>query len=91
MHKEKQIYKIFIRKYCICPEDLHGNAVNITSKDRDFLLFSRNSWIPEVARCCSDHLTDHQLSKEAVDAIKPFSLRDQELKSSDVPLLLNKS
>jgi hypothetical protein len=65
--------------------------VNITSKDRDYLFFSRNIWIPEGARCCSDHLTGHELSQEAIDAIKPFSIRHQELKSSDVQLLLNKS
>ncbi|CAM4773244.1 unnamed protein product [Rotaria magnacalcarata] len=65
------------------------NAVKITLKDRDYLFFSRNIWIPEGARCCSDHLTGHQLSQEAIDAIKMFSIRHQEIKSSDVQLLLN--
>ncbi|CAM4811429.1 unnamed protein product [Rotaria magnacalcarata] len=67
------------------------NAVKITLKDRDYLFFSRNIWIPEGARCCSDHLTGHQLSQEAIDAIKMFSIRHQEIKSSDVQLLLNTS
>ncbi|CAF1519333.1 unnamed protein product, partial [Rotaria sordida] len=78
-------------KCCICRENLHGNAVNVPLKDRDFVFFSRNIWIPDGARCCSDHLIGHQLSKEAIDTIKPFSVRYQELKSSDVQLLLNKS
>ncbi|CAF3872858.1 unnamed protein product [Rotaria sp. Silwood1] len=79
------------KKCCVCRKDLHGNAVNISSKDRDVLLFSRNIWIPEGARCCSDHKIGDQLSKEAIDAIKPFAIRHQELKSADVQLLLNKS
>ncbi|CAF5220413.1 unnamed protein product, partial [Rotaria magnacalcarata] len=62
------------------------NAVKITLKDRDYLFFSRNIWISEGARCCSDHLTGHQLSQEAIDAIKMFSIRHQEIKSSDVQL-----
>ena len=48
-------------------------------------------WIPEGARCCSDHLIDHQLTREAFDQIKPFSIRYLELNSSDVQLLLNKA
>ena len=65
--------------------------MNISSEDRDFLLFSRKIWIPEGARCCSDHLTGHQLSTEAVDAVKPFAIRHQELNSSDVHAILTKS
>ena len=66
--------------------------MNVSSKDRDFLFFfSRNTWIPEGARCCSSHLIGHQLSEEALHAIKPFAIRRQELKSSDVQLLLNKA
>ncbi|CAF1333210.1 unnamed protein product [Rotaria sp. Silwood1] len=67
-------------KCCVCREDLHGNVVNFLSKYRDFLLFSRNIWIPEGARCCSDHLIGDQLTKEAANAIRPFAIRYQELK-----------
>ena len=42
-------------------------------------------------RCGSDHLIGHQLSIEAVDAIKPFAIRHQELNSSDVYAILSKS
>ena len=65
--------------------------MNVSSKDRDFLFFLRNRWIPEGAQCCSSHLIGHQLSEEAIRAIKPFAIRHQELKSSDVQLLLNKA
>ncbi|CAF4042298.1 unnamed protein product, partial [Rotaria sp. Silwood1] len=43
------------------------------------------------ARCCSDHLVNHQLKQEAIDQIKPVSIRQEELNSADVQLLLNKS
>ncbi|CAF3386727.1 unnamed protein product [Rotaria socialis] len=79
------------RKCCVCRENLRDHAVKITSQDRDFIFFSRNIWIPEGARCCSSHLINHLLSKEAVDQIKPFSMRYQELSSSDVQLLLSKA
>ncbi|CAF4314709.1 unnamed protein product, partial [Rotaria sp. Silwood2] len=74
-----------------CRDDLYGNAVNIPSKDRYILLFSRNIWISEDARCCSGHLIGNQLTKEAVHAIKSFAIRHQELKCSNIQLLLNKS
>ncbi|CAF3030011.1 unnamed protein product [Rotaria socialis] len=78
-------------KCCVCRENLRDHAVKITSQDRDFIFFSRNIWIPEGARCCSGHLINDLLSKEAVDQIKPFSIRYQELSSPDVQLLLNKA
>ena len=65
--------------------------MNVSSKDRDFLFFSRNTWIPEGARCCSSHLIGHQLAEEAIRAIKPFAIQHRELKSSGVQLLLNKA
>ena len=64
--------------------------MNISSKGRNVLLFSRNVWIPEGAQCCSDHLIGHQLSTEAVDVIKPFAIRHQELNSSDIHAILSK-
>ncbi|CAF1025014.1 unnamed protein product [Rotaria magnacalcarata] len=51
----------------------------------------RNIWIPEGVRCCSGHLINNLLSKEAADQIKPFSIRYQQLSSSDVQLLLSKA
>jgi hypothetical protein len=70
---------------------LNNNSANVTSDDRDYLFFTRNIWIPEGARCCSQHLIDHQLASEAINEIKPFAIRREELNSSDVQLLLNKS
>ncbi|CAF4399836.1 unnamed protein product [Rotaria socialis] len=76
-------------KCCVCRENLRDHAVKITFQDRDFIFFSRNIWIPEVARCCSGHLINNLLSKEAVDQNKPFSIRYQELSSFDDPRDLN--
>ena len=64
--------------------------MNIASKGRDVLLFSRNIWIPEGARYCSGHLVGRQLSAEAVDAVKPFAIRHQELNSCNVHAILSK-
>ena len=63
----------------------------MSSDDRDFLFFTRNVWIPEGARCCSNHLINRQLTTDAMNQIKPFSIRQQELNSSDVQLLLSKA
>ncbi|CAF0913279.1 unnamed protein product [Rotaria sordida] len=79
------------RTCCICSSNLKNNSANISSEDRDFLFFTRNIWIPKGARCCSDHLINHRLKKEAIDEIKPLSIREEELNSSDVQLLLSKS
>jgi hypothetical protein len=70
---------------------LNGNAAVISSDDRDFLFFTRNIWIPEGARCCSNHLIGHRIKLEDLDQIKPFSIRQQELNSTDVHILLSKS
>ena len=83
------IYILF-RQCCVCHEYLFGPTAKISSEDRDFLYFSRNIWIPEGARCCTSHLINHKLSKEATDQIKPLSIRYQEFSSSDVQLLLTK-
>ena len=63
----------------------------MSSDDRDFLFFTRNVWIPEGARCCSNHLINRQLTTDAMNQIKPLSIRQQELNSSDVQLLLSKA
>jgi hypothetical protein len=65
--------------------------VAISSEDRYFLLFTRNIWIYDGARCCSEHLFDHRLISGAVDEIKPAAIRIQSLNSSDVQVLLCQS
>ena len=60
-----------------------GTSV-VSSDDRDFVLLTRNVWIPERARCCTDHLTVGRFKQEALSSIKPFSIRHQEWNSSDV-------
>ncbi|CAF5002617.1 unnamed protein product [Rotaria sp. Silwood1] len=86
-------------RYCLCGARLDRSSAvrslkspsNISSEDRYFIFFTRNIWISEGARCCSDHLVNHQLKQEAIDQIKPVSIRQEELNSADVQLLLNKS
>ncbi|CAF3608933.1 unnamed protein product [Rotaria sp. Silwood1] len=86
-------------RYCLCGARLDRSSAvrslkspsNISSEDGYFIFFTRNIWIPEGARCCSDHLVNHQLKQEAIDQIKPVSIRQEELNSADVQLLLNKS
>lgn len=43
------------------------------------------------ARCCIQHLINHQLSVEAVNQVKPVYIKHQELNSSDVQLILSKA
>ncbi len=53
-------------------------------------LFYQYSW-SLGARCCSTHLIDYQLTRAALDQIKSFSIRYQELNSSDAHLILSRS
>ena len=69
---------------------INGSAV-IASEDRDMILFTRNIWIPKGARCCPKHLTKDRLKTEAINIIKPSTIRYEELDSSNVQLLLSKS
>ena len=87
----KKLLAWFSRTCCVCQCSLYSNSANVSSNDRDFLFFTRNVWIPEGARCCSNHLINRQLTTDAMNQIKPLSIRQQELNSSDVQLLLSKA
>ena len=60
------------------------------AEDRYFVLLKKNVFIPEGARCCSDHTIGHRLKSEAIDQIAPFSIRMQKLNAGDIQLLLSK-
>jgi hypothetical protein len=47
-------------------------------------------WIPDGARCCPDHIHDRRFTTQAIDTIKPLSVRYQEWNSSDVETMLGK-
>ena len=65
--------------------------MTVSREERYFFLFTRNVWIAEGARCCPEHLVDRRLTTEAANAIRPSSIRFQQLSSSDVQLLLSQS
>ena len=81
----------FFRTCCVCRKVFQHNSTAISSEDRYFVFFTRNIWIPEGARCCSEHPIDHRLISRAVDEIKPASIRIQSLTSSDLQVLLTQS
>jgi hypothetical protein len=60
----------------------------VSSDDRTFVFLTRNVWIPEGARFCPDQIANDQLTKQAVDSIKPLSIRYQEWSSSQIEALL---
>jgi hypothetical protein len=55
------------------------------------LFLTRNIWIPAGARCCPEHVILSRFTKEALDVIKPLSIRYEECDSSYVETLLEKS
>ena len=69
---------------------INGSAV-IASEDRDMIFFTHNIWILKGARCCPKYLTKDRLKTEAINIIKPSTIRYEELGSSNVQLLLSKS
>lgn len=54
------------------------------------MLLTKNVWIPKGARCCPVHLTDHRFTSNAIDLIKPFSIRYEEWDSSNVQGFIDK-
>ena len=53
--------------------------------------FTRNIWIRKEAQCCRKHLVKDPLKTNAINIIKPSTILYEELDSSDVRHLLNKS
>jgi hypothetical protein len=75
----------------VCDCEFGGRSMTIAQEERYFFLFTRNIWIAEGARCCPEHLVDRRLTTEAANAIRPASIRFEQLSSSDLQLLLNQS
>ena len=73
---------------CVCRRHLDNGSIVVSSDDRNFVFLTRNVWIPEGARCCPDHIVYRQLTKQAIDSIKPMSIRYQEWSSSQIEALL---
>lgn len=68
---------------------LCGTSV-VSSDDRDFVLLTRNVWIPDGARCCPGHIADDRLKQDALNSIKPKSIRHQEWDASHVQVIMDK-
>lgn len=73
---------------CVCRHHLDKGSTVVSSEDRSFVFLTRNVWIPEGARSCPDHIVHNQLTKQAVDSIRPLSVRNQEWNSSQVQALI---
>ena len=54
------------------------------------MFLTRNVWIPEGARCCPNHILLHRFTQQALDSIKPLSIRYEEWNSSDLETLLER-
>lgn len=74
----------------MCRRNLDNGSTIVSSNDRDLLFLTRNVWIPEGARCCPDHIILRRFKQQALDSIKPFSIRYQEWNSSDLETLLER-
>ncbi|CAF1559096.1 unnamed protein product, partial [Rotaria sordida] len=75
---------------CVCRLTIEGGSYVVTSEDRDLVLLKKNVFIPEGARCCSNHVVNRQLSMAAIDIISPSSIQYKTFSSSDVQLLINR-
>ena len=84
----EQKFEVYSSTCCVCRCDISGNSIVISSDDRNFVLLTRNIWIPIGARCCPEHVDYRRLTKSALDAVKPRSVRYQEWNSSEVETLL---
>ena len=84
----KNILELHSSTCCVCRCHLDKGSSVVSSDDRNFVFLTRNTWIPEGARCCPEHIVDRRLTKEALDSIKPSSIRYQEWSSSQIETLL---
>ncbi|CAF5206645.1 unnamed protein product, partial [Rotaria magnacalcarata] len=65
------------------------NSRTVSAEDRDLIFLKNNILIPEGARCCSQHLDDDRLTKNAIDKVAPFSIKSKQFGSSDVQSLIS--
>ncbi|CAF4090657.1 unnamed protein product, partial [Rotaria magnacalcarata] len=79
---------------CICSANMERNSRTVSAEDRDLIFLKKNILIPEGARCCSQHLDDDRLTKNAIDKVGPFSIQSKRFSSTkrfdfDNPLSLS--
>lgn len=61
----------------------------VSSEDRYWILLKKNVFVPEGARCCSEHTVNRRITSDAIDRIAPISVQYKEFDSNDVQLLIN--
>ena len=64
--------------------------MTVSSEDRYLVLLNKNVFIPEGARCCSDHMTNQRFKSKAIDKIAPCFVQMKKLNAGDIQLLLSK-
>jgi len=77
-------------KCCVCPSYVDGNSKIISSDDRDLVLLKKNVFIPEGARCCSQHMFNNRLKMEAIDKLTPSSIQYKNFNSTDIQLMITR-
>ncbi|CAF5180836.1 unnamed protein product, partial [Rotaria magnacalcarata] len=68
---------------CICSANMERNSRTVSAEDRDLIFLKKYILIPEGARCCSQHLDDDRLTKNAIDKVAPFSIQSKRFSSSE--------
>ncbi|CAF3252406.1 unnamed protein product, partial [Rotaria socialis] len=59
------------RKCCVCQQYIVRNSLTVPSNDRSLIWLMKNVFIPEGARCCTEHILNGQLNVDAINQIKP--------------------
>ena len=52
-------------------------------------MLKKNVFVPEGARCCLSHMSEGQLTTDAIDRIGPLSIQHKKFNSSDVLVMIN--
>ncbi|CAF3738772.1 unnamed protein product [Rotaria socialis] len=77
------------RKCCVCQQYIIRNSLTVPSNDRSLIWLMKNVFIPEGARCCTEHILNGQLNVDAINQIKPSIVQVMKFSASDVQLLID--
>lgn len=73
----------------MCQQYIIRNSQIVSSHDRSIILLMKNVFIPEGARCCTEHILNGQLNADAISQIKPSIVQAMKFTASNVQLLIN--
>lgn len=73
----------------VCRLNFGTGSQTVSSEDRYLVLLKKNIFVPEGARCCSDHNVNRRLTSDAIDQIAPLSVQYKEFDSKDVHLMIS--